>query len=198
MVELMLKADLLKKIILSLSLLGVWAFSAGAVMAEAEAPKKQPSDKVVKRLMTMTFQMLPDNKAVAEDAKGDVILDKKKPKEIFIPSEDARRIIRRAYLTGKAQACDLRDLQVANYRDMMKTEIASGKWSSKQLFYINQLHLVTVMLQLGNIKAVKKGDKVRPEKTKVKCSPAEAARIANFIKKAIGPQKEKAKKTEKK
>ncbi len=161
------------------------------VMAEGEAPKKQPSDKVVKRLMTMTYQMLPNQKAVAEDAKGDVILDKSKPKEIFIPSEDARRIIRRAYLTGKAQACDLRDLQVANYRDMMKTEIASGKWSSKQLYFINQLHLVTVMLQLGNIKAVKKGDKVRPEKTKVQCSPAEAAHLAKAIKDTINTGKGK-------
>ncbi len=190
MAGLMLKANLLKNFILSVSFIGLWAFMGGSVMAAGEASKKQPSDKVVSRLMTMTFQMLPDNKAVAEDAKGDVILDKKKPKEIFIPSEDARRIIKRAYLTGKAQACDLRDLQVANYRDMMKTEIASGKWSSKQLFYINQLHLVTVMLQLGNIKATAEGEKVKPEKTKVKCSPAEAARIANYIKKAIGTQKE--------
>ncbi len=198
MTGLKLKKNILRKFILSISLLGLWASLCAPVMAEGDATKKQPSDKVVKHLMQMTFNMLPDKKAVAEDAKGEVILDKSKAAEIYIPSEDARRIIRRAYLTGKAQACDLRDLQVANYRDMMKTEIASDKWSSKQLFYINQLHLVTVMMQLGNIKVSAEGEKVKPEKSKATCSPAEAARIANFIKKAIGAGKTTVKKDGKK
>lgn len=193
MTGLNLKQNLLKKVILSISLFGFWTALCGSVMADAAA-KGEPSDRVVKRLMKMTFDMIPDKKSVAEDAKGDVILDKSKPKEIYIPSADARRIIKRAYLTGKAQSCDLRDLQVKNYRDIMKTEIASGKWTSKQLYFINQLHLVTVMMSLGNIKVSAEGDKTKPEPSKATCSPAEAARIANFINKSMESEKAAVKK----
>ncbi len=149
-----LSINLLKKIVLAVALTGFWAGLSVQGIAAKEAPKNQPSDKVVSRLMTMTWQMLPE-KTSAEDEKGAIVIDKSKPKEVLIPTKDARRIIQRAYLTGKAQACDLRDLQIANYRDMMNAYITCIQnlliSSLRQvIFYIKHALQIKIVLGKGS------------------------------------------------
>ncbi len=153
--------------------------SGGPVWAEENA--KKLSDKAVSKIMALAWQLMP-GKIKTED--GNVIkIDRKNPKDVIIPMEDARRIIMTARLSAHAQICDLRDLQVANYRALMKQEIARKKWNRKQIVYINQLHLFTVMLVLGNVNVRREGEenKPLPAPKKQVCTEAQRKQVKEKI-----------------
>ena len=160
--------------ILALGLILVGASDVGAQGA------KQLSDKAVARIMSLAWQLMP-GEIKGEDGKP-VKIDRKNPKSAIIPPDAARRVIGVGRLSAHAQICDLRQLQVANYRTLMKNELASKKWSRKQIVYINQLHLFTVMLSLGNVNVRREGDKrVKPKATSRTCSEEDKVRVTASI-----------------
>ena len=174
----------------------------GVVLAQpANAASKKLSDKAVKYLMSLTWAIMPD-KIKGEGGKQ-VPIDKSKREDAQVPLDDARRVIMVARRSAHAQICKMPKLQKSNYRTMMKLEIDSKKWSRKQIVYLNQLHLFTVMWLTGNV-SISEDDNKKAEaeaKKKVpKCSDEQQAKVKAQIEKYLAanplPEKE-AKKTEK-
>ena len=73
-------------------------------------------------MSSLAFSILP-NEFPGPDGKP-VKVDKSEPNKFLIPVDDARRIIRVATRSAYAEACDLVDLERANYETLMKTEEA--------------------------------------------------------------------------
>ncbi len=163
------------------------------------AGKKQLSDKAVKYLMSLTWAIMPD-KIKGDDGKQ-VSIDKNKRSEAEVPLDDARRVIMVARRSAHAQICKMPKLQKANYRTMMKLEINSKKWSRKQIVYLNQLHVFTVMWLTGNVSVSEDDPKKagKDEKKKVPtCSSEQQLKVKAQIEKYLkaNPVAEKtAKKT---
>jgi hypothetical protein len=110
------------------------------------------SDKSVEAFMEYAWSMTP---AKFTKPNGSVVeINKKEREKVIVPVENAREIIRAGRMTAHAQLCELTELQVLNYRSLMKRESDKKKWSEQQLIYVNQLHLTTVMLLTGKIKLV--------------------------------------------
>jgi hypothetical protein len=110
------------------------------------------SDKSVEAFMEYAWSMTP---AKFTKPNGAVVeINKKERDKIIVPVESAREIIRAGRMTAHAQLCDLSELQVLNYRSLMKRESEKKKWSEQQMIYVNQLHLTTVMLLTGKIQLV--------------------------------------------
>ncbi len=116
---------------------------------DAKAAQKKLSDKAVKYLMSLTWAIMPDK--IKGDNGKQITIDKNKREDAQVPLDDARRVIMVARRSAHAQICKLPKLQKANYRTMMKLEINNRKWSRKQIVYLNQLHLFTVMWLTGNV-----------------------------------------------
>lgn len=140
------------------------AAALGAVILAALGPEmagaqeKGPSDRSVQVLMNYAWTVLP-NKFTTPQGKV-IEVDKTKQKEIVVPIDVAREVVRVARLSAHAQICELGDEQVANYQTLMRRELAKKQWSEQQMLYINQLHLFTVMWLTGKVKLVEKdGDK---------------------------------------
>jgi hypothetical protein len=112
------------------------------------------SDSSVRVLMTYAFSILPEE-TPGPDGKR-VKTDKSDPNKYFIPTEDARRVIRAATRSAYAEVCQLADLARANYETMMKGEEARKTWSPAQLVMINALHVFSVSYFTGNIKITAK------------------------------------------
>ena len=131
---------------------------AGALLAglAVSAAAQDISENTVKAFMNYAWSMTPA-KFTKPDGKV-VEIDKKEREKIEVAVDVAREIIRAGRLTAHAQLCDLAELQVLNYRSLMKREIEKKKWSEQQMIYINQLHLTTVMLLTGKIKEIVEGD----------------------------------------
>ncbi len=148
--------------------LGIFLFFVAIAMNSvvASAAKNQPNDKVLNMLTKLAYSQVP---AKIKDRKTGKMIDlnKKNPKSIVIPVDDARRVIRVGYISGKAQLCGEEAYQIALYQSMMKAETKSGKWSPAQLVYINKLHLMTVMMTTGQI-AVKQGELTDSERDAAK------------------------------
>jgi hypothetical protein len=124
----------------------------------AKAQGKELSDKSVALLMQYAWALTPP-KFTAPDGKT-IEVDKSKPKDVIVPLDTAREVIRVARLTAYAQLCELPEEQRANYQTLMKREEAKASWTQQQLLYINQLHLFTVMTLTGKVAIVdKEGDK---------------------------------------
>jgi len=125
----------------------------------AKAQTKELSDKSVQLLMQYAWALTPP-KFTAPDGKT-IEVDKSKPKEVIVPLDTAREVIKVARLTAYAQLCQLPEEQRANYLTLMKREEAKASWTQQQLLYINQLHLFTVMTLTGKVAIVdgKEGDK---------------------------------------
>lgn len=134
------------------------ALAAAAVLGAsvAHAQQTQLSDETVKKYMEYAWSMTP-SKFTKPDGKV-IEIDKKLRDKTTIPVNEAREVIMVARRTAWAQACELAEDQVNNYRSLMKREEGSGKWSDQQLIYINQLHLTTVMLLSGTVKLVEVQD----------------------------------------
>jgi hypothetical protein len=131
---------------------------AGALLAglAVSAAAQDISENTVKAFMNYAWSMTPA-KFTKPDGKV-VEIDKKDREKVEVAVDVAREIIRAGRLTAHAQLCDLAELQVLNYRSLMKREIEKKKWSEQQMIYINQLHLTTVMLLTGKIKEIVEGD----------------------------------------
>ncbi len=157
-----------------------------AGVPSADAAAKQLSDKAVKYLMSLTWAIMPDK---IKGKKGEEIaIDKNKRSEAQVPLDDARRVIMIARRSAHAQICKLPKLQKANYRTMMRQEINSNKWSRKQIVYLNQLHLFTVMWLTGNVTIAEDNGKKTAEDTKKKvptCSKEQQAKVKAQIEKYL-------------
>jgi hypothetical protein len=170
-------------------LAGIAALAVAALVVGAGKPAaaqhKDLSDKSVSVLMQYAWVMTP---AKFTTPKGKVIeVDKNKPKDVIVPIDTAREVVKVARLTAYAQLCQLAEEQASNYQTMMRRERAKDKWSDQQLLYISQLHLFTVMTLTGKVTIVEKdGDKQvvlensKPIKTET-CTDTERKRIRDEI-----------------
>ena len=162
----------------------------------AMAQKKQLSEKAVKYLMSLTWAIMPDK--IKGKGGKEIPVDKNKREEAQVPLDDARRVIMVARRSAHAQICKMPKLQKANYRTMMKLEIKSKKWSRKQVVYLNQLHLFTVMWLTGNVTISEDDGKKDEKKKKVQtCTPEQQVKVKAQIEKYLkaNPLPEKAEKT---
>ena len=161
------------------------ALAATVVMFDgdpAKAQNKELSEKSVALLMQYAWALTPP-KFTAPDGKT-IEVDKSKPKEVIVPLDIAREVIKVARLTAYAQLCELPEEQRANYQTLMRREEAKASWTQQQLLYINQLHLFTVMTLTGKVAIVdgKEGDKqvvVQDKKaaTAASCTDTERERV---------------------
>jgi hypothetical protein len=144
-----------------------WAAEQGAVRTAAEelTQRTKPaepgetqsdgmSDSAVRVLMTYAQSILPEE-APGPDGKMQKV-DKSDPNKFLIPLDDARRVIRAATRSAYAEACQLLDLQRANYQALMKSEEAKKIWSREQLLMINALHLFSASYFAGTIQIAAK------------------------------------------
>jgi len=135
------------------------ALSSESVLAQS----KQFSDQSIACLMNYAWTMTPA-KFSAPDGKV-IIVDKTKKKDVLIPLEVAREVTRVARVSSYAEICNLPEEQTANYRTLMKREEAKKLWTDQQLLYINQLHLITLMVLTGKLERADKdaASKAKPD-----------------------------------
>jgi len=136
--------------------------SVGGIVAAfllvSPAMSAELSEKSVRTFMSYAWSLVPQQFTPPNGKK--IIIDKSKPKEVMVPLDTAREVIRVGRLSAHAQICDLPEEQVKNFRSLMKRQSLKGKWTPQQMVYLSQLHLTTVMLLTGKIKVtVKDGDK---------------------------------------
>jgi len=119
-----------------------------------QGAQKGMSDSGVRVLMTYAFSVIP------EESPGPggkpIKVDKADPNKYFIPTDDARRVIRAATRSAYAEVCKLPDLVRKNYETLMKGEEARKVWTPEQLVMINTLHMFAVSYFTGNIKITTK------------------------------------------
>lgn len=104
------------------------------------------SDRAIRVLISLAWAYLPEEYARSDGTK--VRVDKSDPNKFIVPLDDARRVFSVAYRTAAAQKCGLDEMAFINLSAMMKGERAQEKWSREQLFFLNRLHLATVMYLL--------------------------------------------------
>jgi hypothetical protein len=134
------------------------------------------SDSAVRVMSTFAWSLLPDEYPDTQGKK--VKIDKSDPNKFFIPTDDARRIIRVATRSAYAEVCDLRDLEKSNYQTLMKGEEARKVWSREQMMFINALHMFSVSYFTGSAKITESDEPNTPPKipgTSVTPAPAETA-----------------------
>ncbi len=170
--------------------LGIFLLSTSAIAQEA-GKKPAIKDKTVKTLMKFAFGLMPEVYTGPDGKK--IAINKKKPDEVMIPVDDARRIILVADRSAKAQNCDLKVMQTLNHNAMVKYEEVFKSWSDQQKLFINQLHLFTVLYMTGNVKfeekektekekaELKTGKKVPNLENKYKCSDDERKKVAASV-----------------
>jgi hypothetical protein len=123
---------------------------------EGGALKDKLSDSAVRVMATFAWSIMPDE---VPDASGKLVkLDKTDPQKFFIPIEDARRVIKVATRSAYAEACDLADLEKANYQTLIRSEANRRIWSAQQLLFINSLHMFSVSYFTGNISMTEEKD----------------------------------------
>lgn len=121
---------------------------------EVQGESKGMSDSAVRVLQTYAFSIIP---AETTGPDGKVVkTDKADPNKFFIPSDDARRVIRAATRTAYAEVCQLPELGRANFETLIKGEEARKTWSPQQLQMIRALHVFSVSYFTGNIKITAK------------------------------------------
>ncbi|MEJ2124816.1 MAG: hypothetical protein P8Y47_08400 [Alphaproteobacteria bacterium] len=156
--------------------------------ASGKSDKKDSelSAKSTRLIMGFALTTIPSE---IKQPNGKVLkIDRKDPKKILVPIDDARRIIMAARNSAHAQMCNMPELQSENYMALMRSEQAKNKWSQQQILFINRLHLFTVMWLTGNVKFLEKDGKKEPQvisepdKGKKKaCSEAEKAKVKKNI-----------------
>ena len=166
---------------------------------------KGMSDSAVRVLMTYAFSIIPEN---VKGPDGEPVkIDKSDPKPYFIPSGDARRVIRAATRSAYAEVCGLKELGQKNFDTMMKGEEARATWSPQQIQMINALYRFSVSYFTGSIKVTATDEPADPapggaanteakdsasdgaesETTRVfaaeppKCPPAQKQKVINAI-----------------
>ncbi len=114
------------------------------------------SDSSVRVMSMWAWSIMPEE---APDAGGKTIkVDKSKSDLYIVPVEDARRVIRVAMRSAYADACDLRELGLANYKTLIRGEQARKVWSSEQLMFFNFLHIWAVSYFTGNFSMDEEAD----------------------------------------
>jgi hypothetical protein len=127
------------------------------------AAQQQLSERSVQTIMEYAWIYTPAK--FTPPTGNTVFIDKKKRETVVVPIDKAREIIMAGRLTAHAQICDLPEDQVRNYHSLMLREQNSKQWSPQQMVYINQLHLITVMMLVGKLQIVDKdGEKAVSEK----------------------------------
>ncbi|MGD0531523.1 MAG: hypothetical protein ABSA62_04385 [Methyloceanibacter sp.] len=118
--------------------------------APADAPKDKLSDSAVRVMSTFALSILPDQ---IPDSSGAMIkLDKSDPNKYLIPIEDARSVIRVATRSAYAEACNLPELEKANYETLIRGERARKVWNTDQMMFIKALHTFATSYFAGNVK----------------------------------------------
>ena len=169
-------------------------FLALSATAQDTKQNKSPNDRVVSLIMSTAFAGMPDK---LPNHKGEMVkLDLSDPKKYMIPLDDARRVIRRAYMSAKADLCGLTSLERRHFESIMRREMALKKWTSYQLTYIDVLHATTGTVMTGSFsvgdEANKKDDSSKDRRNTYKCSAKERKRwrvaVEADIKKSIASQ----------
>jgi hypothetical protein len=133
---------------------------AGVATAALPAKAQELSQQSVETLMEYAWQITPERFTKPNGQTVEIGNDRKK---VDIPIVDAREIIRVSRLSAHAQVCDLKEEHATNYRTMMAREAIKKKWTEPQMVYINQLHLVTVMMLTGRLKLIEKEQGKEPQ-----------------------------------
>ncbi|MGQ0674050.1 MAG: hypothetical protein ACT4N2_14405 [Hyphomicrobium sp.] len=177
--------DMRKTITAGKILLGaIVAIAAQFGLATERAVAQELSDQSVAKLMEYAWSLVP---AQFSQPDGKVIItDKKKKEDSLVPLDVAKEVIRVGRVSAHAQVCELPDDQLANHRTMMRRETEKKKWTPQQMLYINQLHLVTVMLLTGKVKVTDKdGNKevsIDQDKAAAQtCSEEEKSKVKSMV-----------------
>ncbi len=166
----------------------VIALLSVSVLGAADGRAQEMSEKSVRTLMDYAWAITPDR---FTKPNGQMVeINRNDPKSAEVPVEAAREVIRVARLSAHAQVCDLKEEHSANYRTMMARETVKKKWSEPQLVYMNQLHMVTVMLLTGQLKVIesevgKDGKEVQvveePIGKKATCSAEQKVKVRDAV-----------------
>ncbi len=127
----------------------------GVPMKAAQA-QQQPelSQKSIETLMEYAWAITPDRFTKPNGVT--VEIDRNNRKNVEVPVDTAREVIRVGRLSAHAQVCDLKEEHALNFRTMMAREAIKKKWSEPQMVFMNQLHMVTVMLLTGQLKLIER------------------------------------------
>ena len=133
-------------------------------VAEELGPRTKPSgsgrglsDSSVRVMSLWAWSIMPEE---SPDASGKIVkIDKSNGDLYVVPVGDARRVIRVAMRSAYADACDLRELGLENFKTLMRGEQARKVWNSNQLMYINFLHIWAVSYFTGNFTMDEEKDK---------------------------------------
>lgn len=136
------------------------AMAAWATVAVVPGRAQELSQQSVETLMEYAWQITPERFTKPNGQTVEIGNDRK---AVDIPLPDAREIIRVSRLSAHAQVCDLKEEHANNYRTMMAREAVKKKWTEPQMVYINQLHLVTVMMLTGRLKLIEKEQGKEPQ-----------------------------------
>lgn len=162
----------------------------GGVLAllcqQTSASAQDLSEKSIKTIMEYAWTFTPDR---FTRPNGQTIeIDRKNKEAVVVPFDVAAEIIKAGRLSAHAQTCRLIEEQVLNHRSLMKREELKNKWSAQQIVYINQLHLITVMLLTGKVKLVEAGQGKKEISTQATnepsgqtCTPEQAAKVKELI-----------------
>ena len=123
---------------------------AMTVLATVPVAAQEISENAVQTLMDYAWSLTPDRFTKPDGVVIEV--DRNNRKAAEVPMDAAREVIKAGRLSAHAQTCDLKEEHAANYRGFILKEAAKNKWSEQQMLYMNQLHLVTVMLLTGKLK----------------------------------------------
>lgn len=166
----------------AVALLAQSALVAGQGLAQELSPKS------VETLMGYAWAITPDR--FTKPNGQTVEIDRKNPAAAQVPLDTAREIIRVGRLSAHAQVCDLKEEHTANFRTLMAREAIKKKWSEQQFVFMNQLHMVTVMLLTGQLKLIesetgKDGKDVQVAEEnigkKATCTPEQKAKVREAI-----------------
>lgn len=163
------------------------AVLAGTALIAAPGQAQELSQKSVETMMDYAWAITPDR--FTKPNGQTVEIDRNNRKIAEVPLDTAREIIRVGRLSAHAQVCDLKEEHVANFRTLMSREAVKKKWSEQQFVFMNQLHMVTVMMLTGQLKLIESEEKdgkevqVAEENVgkKVSCPPEQRAKVKEAI-----------------
>jgi hypothetical protein len=167
-----------------------WVLSIGAAPLAAQ----EISETAVQTLVEYAWALTPER---FTKPNGEVVIvDRKAMDKVMIPLDQARAVIRIGRLSAHTQNCDMKDEHAIAYRVFMQREDEKKKWTEQQMLFMNQLHLVTVMLLTGKLKVVANEEGKAPEvledgnktdpSTKTSCTDEQKGKIVDAIKATLG------------
>ncbi len=173
------------------------ALLASPALMDQRVQAQEMSQKSVETLMEYAWAITPDR---FTKPNGQLVeIDRNNRKGVEVPLDTAREIIRVGRLSAHAQLCDLKEEHAANFRTLMGREAIKRKpnsnppapmWTEPQFVYMNQLHMVTVMLLTGQLKLIeseegKDGKDVQVAEEsigkKASCPPEQRVKVKDAI-----------------